>query len=77
LPGPAGFAAATQFVTKEDVAEGIPCGNDPDAIVSAVKPFWEAGFTHVALVQIGGGHQDGFLAAARDRILPALREASG
>jgi len=77
LPGPAGFAAATQFVTKEDVAENIPCGDDPDAIVSAVKPFWEAGFTHVALVQIGGEHQDEFIAAARDRVLPALREASG
>jgi G6PDH family F420-dependent oxidoreductase len=77
LPGPAGFAAATQFVTKDDVAANIPCGDDPDAIVSAVKPFWEAGFTHVALVQIGGDHQDQFFAAARDRILPALREAAG
>ena len=77
LPGPAGFAAATQFVTKDDVAENIPCGNDPDAIVAAVKPFWEAGFTHVALVQIGGDHQDAFFAAAQDRILPALREAAG
>jgi G6PDH family F420-dependent oxidoreductase len=77
LPGPAGFAAATKFVTKDDVAENIPCGNDPDAIVSAVKPYWEAGFTHVALVQIGGDHQDEFIAAARDRILPALREAAG
>ncbi|HEX6352750.1 LLM class F420-dependent oxidoreductase [Actinophytocola sp.] len=77
LPGPAGFAAATQFVTKDDVAENIPCGNDPGAIVSAVKPYWEAGFTHVALVQIGGDHQDGFIAAARDHILPALREAAG
>jgi G6PDH family F420-dependent oxidoreductase len=77
LPGPASFAAATQFVTKDDVAENIPCGNDPDGIVSAVKPFWEAGFTHVALVQIGGEHQDGFFAAAREQILPALRDAAG
>jgi G6PDH family F420-dependent oxidoreductase len=77
LPGTAGFAAATQFVTEADVAEAIPCGNDVDAIVSAVKPFWEAGFTHVALVQIGGGHQDPFFAAAEERILPALREAAG
>ena len=76
LPGPPAFAAATQFVTKDDVAANIPCGDDPGAIVSAVKPFWEAGFTHVALVQIGGDHQDGFFDAARDRILPALREAS-
>ena len=77
LPGPASFAAATQFVTKEDVAANIPCGDDVDGIVSAVKPYWEAGFTHVALVQIGGDHQDAFTAAARDRILPALREAAG
>jgi G6PDH family F420-dependent oxidoreductase len=77
LPGPAGFAAATQYVTKDDVAENIPCGSDPDAIVSAVKPFWEAGFTHVALVQIGGDHQDEFFAAAREHVLPALREAAG
>ena len=77
LPGPAAFAAATQFVTKDDVAENIPCGDDPDAIVSAVKPFWEAGFTHVALVQIGGQHQDEFFTAARERVLPALREAAG
>jgi G6PDH family F420-dependent oxidoreductase len=77
LPGPAGFAAATQFVTKDDVAESIPCGADPGAIVSAVKPFWEAGFTHVALVQIGGDHQDEFFTVAKNRILPALREAAG
>jgi G6PDH family F420-dependent oxidoreductase len=77
LPGPAGFAAATQFVTKDDVAENIPCGDDPDAIVSAVKPFWEAGFTHVALVQIGGENQDEFVGAAREQILPALRDAAG
>jgi len=77
LPGPAGFAAATQFVTKEDVAENIPCGDDPNAIVSAVEPFWKAGFTHVALVQIGGDQQGKFFTAARNRILPALREAAG
>jgi G6PDH family F420-dependent oxidoreductase len=73
LPGPAGFAAATQFVTKDDVAENIPCGDDPDAIAAAVKPFLDAGFTDVALVGIGGDHQDEFLAAAKERILPALR----
>ncbi len=77
LPGPPGFAAATQFVTEDDVAENIPCGNDVDAVVSAVKPFWEAGFTHVALVQIGGDHQEEFFTAATELVLPALREAAG
>ena len=54
LPTPAGFAGATQFVRPEDVAESIPCGPDLDAIVDAVRPYWEAGFTDVALLQIGG-----------------------
>jgi hypothetical protein len=58
------------------VAQNVPCGPDTDPIVAAAKPFWEAGFTHLALVQIGGEHQDGFFEFARDRLLPALREAA-
>jgi G6PDH family F420-dependent oxidoreductase len=76
LPGPSAFAAATQFVTEENVAGNIPCGPDIEPIVAAAKPFWSAGFTHLALVQIGGEHQDGFLEFARDRLLPALNEAA-
>ena len=76
LPGTAGFDAASQFVRPEDVAESIPCGADVDKVVEAVRPFWEAGFTDIALVQIGGDHQDAFLRAAERALLPALREAS-
>ncbi|MGN6089955.1 MAG: TIGR03557 family F420-dependent LLM class oxidoreductase, partial [Actinomycetales bacterium] len=61
LPGTAAFAAATQFVTPDDVASSIPCGPDVDAHVQAVKSFVDAGFTHVALVQIGGESQQEFL----------------
>jgi G6PDH family F420-dependent oxidoreductase len=74
LPGPAGFAGATQFVTKDDVAESIPCGTDVDAVVDAVREFTDAGFTHVALVQIGGEHQAPFLEWSEKELLPALRE---
>jgi G6PDH family F420-dependent oxidoreductase len=77
LPGTAGFAGATQFVRREDVADNIPCGPDVDTIVSSVSEFWKAGFTDVALVQIGGENQDEFLPFARDELLPALREAAG
>jgi G6PDH family F420-dependent oxidoreductase len=73
LPGPAGFAGATQFVRPEDVAGSIPCGPDIDAIVKAVHAFDEAGFTDVALVQIGDARQEDFLRTARDELLPALR----
>ncbi|CAM2874669.1 LLM class F420-dependent oxidoreductase [Mycobacterium intermedium] len=76
LPTPAGFAAATQFVSPEDVAENIPCGPDLDAIVEAVKPYWETGFTDIALLQIGGESQELFLKEAAEPLLKALREAA-
>ncbi len=74
LPGTAAFAAASQFVRKEDVAEQIPCGDDPQAVKDAVKEFVDAGFTHVALVQIGGENQADFLRWSEKELLPALRE---
>ncbi|MFF7246961.1 LLM class F420-dependent oxidoreductase [Embleya sp. NPDC008237] len=74
LPGTAGFAGATQFVRPEDVAESIPCGDDVGAFVDAVRPYVEAGFTEVALVQIGGETQHAFLDWAQDKLLAALRE---
>jgi G6PDH family F420-dependent oxidoreductase len=74
LPGPAAFAGATQFVTKDDVASSIPCGPDLDAHVAAVKEFVDAGFTDVAVIQIGGGQQEQFLTWAEKELLPALRD---
>lgn len=76
LPTPAGFAGATQFVRPEDVADTIPCGPDLDAIVDAVRPYWEAGFTDIALVQIGGEAQEDFLSQAAEPLLTALRDAA-
>jgi G6PDH family F420-dependent oxidoreductase len=74
LPGTAAFAAASQFVRKDDVAEQIPCGDDAGAVKEAVKEFVDAGFTHVALVQIGGENQADFLRWSEKELLPALRE---
>jgi G6PDH family F420-dependent oxidoreductase len=76
LPTTAGFAGATQFVRPDDVAESIPCGPDLDAIVDAVRPYWENGFTDIALIQIGGATQDLFLKEAAEPLLAALRSAS-
>ena len=76
LPTTAGFAGASQFVRKEDVADSIPCGPDLDAIVEAVKPFWEAGFTDIALVQVGDELQDRFLSEAAEPLLEKLRAAA-
>jgi len=76
LPTPMGFSGASQFVRREDVAASIPCGPDLDAVVEAVRPFWEAGFTDVALVQVGGEHQEAFLDQAAGPLLEKLRAAS-
>jgi G6PDH family F420-dependent oxidoreductase len=77
LPTTAGFAGATQFVRPEDVSDNIPCGPDLDAIVEAVRPFWQNGFTDVALVQIGGDSQEQFFDEAAGPLLEKLREAAG
>lgn len=76
LPTPAGFSGATQFVRPEDVADSMPCGPDLDKIVEAVSEYWEAGFTDVALVQVGDEGQDRFLAEAAGPLLEKLRAAA-
>jgi G6PDH family F420-dependent oxidoreductase len=75
LPGTAAFAGATQFVRPEDVAASIPCGPDSSPIVAAVREFVDAGFTDVALVQIGNDSQSDFIRFAESELLPALRQA--
>ncbi|MFI9722059.1 LLM class F420-dependent oxidoreductase [Streptomyces sp. NPDC052396] len=74
LPHDLAFASASRFVTRDDVARAIPCGSEVETFVEAVRPFVDAGFTEVALVQIGGGHQEPFLKWATGELLPALRE---
>jgi G6PDH family F420-dependent oxidoreductase len=74
LPGPAGFDGASQYVRPEDVAEQIPCGRDVDEFVEKIRPFADAGFSHVALVQIGGEQQREFTDWAQAELLPKLRE---
>ncbi|WP_404953486.1 LLM class F420-dependent oxidoreductase [Streptomyces sp. 147326] len=74
LPGPASFAQASQHTRPEDVADSIPCGDDVDAFVDAVRLYANAGFTEIALVQIGGDQQESFLDWSEAKLLPALAE---
>jgi G6PDH family F420-dependent oxidoreductase len=74
LPGPAAFDAASKSVSREAVAEAIPCGTDVEEFVRAIRAFPDAGFSHVALVQIGGGTQHDFIDWAQTTLLPALRD---
>ncbi|MGW3247763.1 LLM class F420-dependent oxidoreductase [Streptomyces sp. NPDC001070] len=74
LPGPPSLASASTYVRPEDVAGSIPCGDDPAAFVEAVLPYVTAGFTEVALVQVGGDTQMDYLDWAETTLLPALRK---
>ncbi|GII60480.1 LLM class F420-dependent oxidoreductase [Sphaerisporangium krabiense] len=73
LPGPVNFASYAKFVRPDDVAKQVPCGPDPEPVIEAVKKFTDAGFTHVALVQIGAAHQHDFLTWSEKELLPPLR----
>jgi hypothetical protein len=73
LPNPRGFDSATQFVRPEDVGDALPCGPDVEEHVEKIRPFIDAGFDEVALVQIGADQQDAFIAWAESDLLPALR----
>jgi G6PDH family F420-dependent oxidoreductase len=73
LPYPRSFTSATSAVTEDDVAAQIPCGPDVRRHVAAVRAFLDAGFTHVALVQVGDDAQAPFLDFAEKELLPALR----
>jgi G6PDH family F420-dependent oxidoreductase len=72
LPNPESFDGATQFVTEEQVSDQLGCGPDVEEHVEKIKPFIEAGFTEVALVQIGAEAQGPFFAWAEQELLPAL-----
>ncbi|TBN57174.1 TIGR03557 family F420-dependent LLM class oxidoreductase [Glaciihabitans arcticus] len=73
LPTPAGFEGASQFVRPEDVAEAIVCGPDLDKIAESFRAFIDAGFTDVALVQVGDEGQQRFLDEAAAPLLEKLR----
>jgi G6PDH family F420-dependent oxidoreductase len=73
LPNPESFDAATAYVTPDQVAEQLSCGPDLEEHVEAIRPFIDAGFTEVAVVQIGGEHQESFIRWAEGSLLPALR----
>lgn len=73
LPTPAGFAGASRFVRPEDVAGSIACGPDLDELAESVRPYLDAGFTDVAIVQVGDEGQDAFLAEAAQPLLERLR----
>lgn len=74
LPDPESFDAYSRHIREDDICQIVSCGPDAGQHAKAVKQYVDAGFTHVALVQVGGGSQAEFITWARDELLPALRE---
>jgi G6PDH family F420-dependent oxidoreductase len=77
LPTPAAFEHASQFVRPEDVAAAIACGPDLDELAESLNPFVEAGFTDLALVQVGDESQSEFLDQIAPELLKILRRRYG
>jgi G6PDH family F420-dependent oxidoreductase len=73
LPVPASFDAASKTVREEDVSSQMPCGPDVQVHLAGIRAFDTAGFTHIALVQVGGDTQEQFISWAAAELLPALR----
>jgi alkanesulfonate monooxygenase SsuD/methylene tetrahydromethanopterin reductase-like flavin-dependent oxidoreductase (luciferase family) len=73
LPVPASFEVASRTVRKQDVAAQMPCGPDLERHVAGIRQFEATGFTHLALVQVGGDTQEQFISWAATELLPALR----
>ncbi len=75
LPEPAGFDAAAAHVDEDVMGERMPCGPQVDAYLDAVARFRDAGFTHLAFVQVGGDQQQPFFEWFARELGPALSEA--
>jgi G6PDH family F420-dependent oxidoreductase len=73
LPYPRSFTMASAAVSEDEAVAQIPCGPDVERHVAAVRQFADAGFTHVAVVQVGDATQPDFLDFAQKELLPALR----
>jgi G6PDH family F420-dependent oxidoreductase len=69
LPLPQHFEGVAKLVTEDAVASAVVCGPDPDRHLEAIRAFAEAGFSHVAVHQVGSD-QGGMLAFYRHAILP-------
>lgn len=72
LVGPESFQEIADQATEDQVAAAIPCGPALDKIVASVKKYVEAGFTEVAITQVGPD-QAGFCDIFTSELAPKLR----
>ncbi len=73
LPNPVNFDAATTTVRDEDVAAQFACGPDPERHLEVIRPFVDAGFDRIVLMN-AGPDPDGFLDFFRDDLADRVRK---
>ncbi|HKR86968.1 MAG TPA: TIGR03557 family F420-dependent LLM class oxidoreductase [Phenylobacterium sp.] len=53
IPTVKGFEAASRYVRKEDLKDGVGLGPDVESHLAAIRQYVEAGFDHVVLLGVG------------------------
>lgn len=71
LTTPRHFESVLEFVTKEQVAEGVLCKQDAESHIKKVNEYREVGFDHICVHQVGPD-QEGFFSFYEKEILPNL-----
>ncbi|NED96510.1 TIGR03557 family F420-dependent LLM class oxidoreductase [Phytoactinopolyspora alkaliphila] len=74
LRTPEHIMQAAGMVSKEDLADAVTCGPDPEAHVGAFREYVDSGFDEVYVNQIGTD-LDSFFRFYQDEVLPELRSA--
>ena len=64
---------AVQRAMEQFRSAQMPCGPDVERHIAGIRQFEAAGFTHVALVQVGADTRESYLTWAATRLLPVLR----
>jgi G6PDH family F420-dependent oxidoreductase len=71
LPSWTEFESLREAGSPERMAQSVPCGPDPDAVVEAIKSYVDAGYDEVYLSQMGPD-QEGGIRFLADEVLPKL-----
>ena len=75
LPTPAHFEQASSWVDENTIADKIICGPDPQKHIDAIRSYFDGGFTHVYVHQVGPD-QEGFFRFYEREVLPAMVPAA-
>jgi G6PDH family F420-dependent oxidoreductase len=68
---PAHFEQAAKMLDEDDVAKVVVCGPDPEKHVKEIEKFADAGFSRIAIHQIGPD-QEGFFRFYEKEVRPNL-----